>query len=294
MVVIEPVVLSKLNSQGQVVVEPLPDDLNNIRLLSELSEPLVRHPEEGPGSSAQLPKAAVSAVPKSAEYPEASGFDATKQPLTSSRTQGLAQIQFVEEPVGGVTANIDMVADEQPLSEQSDVRSDQNDSSAPVEFAEQSWRCFQYGPFDTFAEVEAAALALVPLVEVPFWGEVEEPYTEQRHWVAVNAATSEAEVESWIDILNSKGFRDHYRPGSAEYPFLISLGLFKDLDRAEGHLRNLKQAGVPAEVLLRKTEYSRRWLSFKTTASQNSVEEALEGTSAKEIKPVSCDRVPEN
>ena len=294
MVVIEPVVLSKLNSQGNVMVEPLPDHLNNIRLLSELSEPLARHPEDGRGSSGQLSKAAATAVSQSTEVPEASGLDETEQPLTSSRTQGLAQVQFVEEPAGGVTADTDMVPDEQPLFEQSDVTIDQNSSSVPVDFAEQSWRCFQYGPFDTFAEVEAAALALVPLVEVPFWGEVEEPYTEQRHWVAVNAATSEAEVESWIDTLNSKGFRDHYRPGSAEYPFLISLGLFKDLDRAEGHLRSLKQAGVPAEVLLRKTEYSRRWLSFKTTASQKSVEEALEGASAKEIKPVSCDRVPES
>lgn len=293
MVVIEPVVLSKLDSQGEVVVEPLPSNLNTIRLLSELSEPLARYPEDDPGSTTQVSKAAVSVVSQSAEHPETSGSGDVDQPLSSSRTQGVAQVQFVEEPVG-LAADTDLVPDEQPLSEPSGVRVDQNDSPVAVEVAEQSWRCFQYGPFDTFAELETVALALVSLVEVPVWGEIEEPYSEQRHWVAVNAATSEAEVAAWIDTLNSKGFRDHYRPGSAEYPFLISLGLFKDLDRAEGHLRRLKQAGVEAEVLLRETEYSRRWLSFKTTATQKLVEEALKGASAKEIKPVSCDRVPES
>lgn len=264
MIIIEPVILDRLEFDDSVQVEPLPQRLKTIRLIRELPEPLEPRPIADSGG-----------LPKSPEVP-------IEAPVLAE-TSGVGTPQFVELPVESVEQR-----ESSPVVS-IDHADELSGNGGQDKQAESEWRCFNYGPFESFAELESVGRGLVSSLEVSEWGEYEEPYTEQRHWVALNSATNNDEVALLIQQLNAKGFRDHYRPGSTEHPFLISLGLFKEMERAQRHRNELERAGFDAEILRRETDYSRRWLSFRTTATDSRLDATIEAEGrAWKLKGVPC------
>lgn len=265
-VLVEPVVLNNFTTVTTATVEPLPDSINNIQTLDELSTPLTEIP--GPGA-----RSANEAVPV-VETPVAavSGNDVLTRKLENPVFAGESLDQKKESEV------IAAVDPENPAETTPAQNTEPEVEANPVAASEPVINCYRYGPLKDFDQVAAAGDLMVKRGYSSGWDEVEEPFSEPRYWVVLDVAETRQQARDWVKKLDEKKFGDHYLPLNEEEPHLISLGIFKTSDRARRHLDSLTKAGFPVKLRPKPVELSRRWVRFDADAeSQPAFTDALTG-----------------
>ncbi|MBL4623036.1 MAG: SPOR domain-containing protein [Immundisolibacteraceae bacterium] len=259
MLLVEPFVLAQIGPSKVDRPKKMPSSIVEIRTLEELSSPL-------PTISTlkkRVPSKPVRSLPKVIKQ---AAIQADR-PKSIVQTQALQTKNFVEQPLG--------LDAELPVSKSAEDESVADIQKKVPRLAEKvavkvaPSQCFRFGPLRSFSKVQATGDKLVKEFEIIKWGEVEEAYTEDRHWIVMAGARTSEQAKFLVKQLDDKGFRDHYLPLGPDEPHLVSLGIFKERDRAERHLKSLGAAGFGAELRARKLEFSRRWLTFETAASQS-------------------------
>ena len=267
MLVVEPFVLARIGPEKANRPPKMPSSVVEISTLSELSAPLPAISTLKKRRVSKPRPALAKATAKPSTPPEKSN--------TIAQTQALKTPEFIEKPI-----NADR---ELPVLSAAKVEPVPSPSSGAAEQAEQlaaavaSPRCFRFGPLASFSKVQAVGDSLVKEFELIKWGEVEEGYTENRHWIVLASAQNAGQAQLSVKQLDEKGFRDHYLPLAADEPHLVSLGIFKDRNRADRHLASLTKAGFNAELRGRQLEFSRRWLTFETAARMSELAEFVGG-----------------
>ncbi|MBV1889647.1 MAG: hypothetical protein KUG54_01335 [Gammaproteobacteria bacterium] len=273
MLVVEPFVLARIGPSKADGPPRMPSSVVEISTLSELSTPL-------PAIST-LKKKRVPKVRRAIAKETAKILESTDNPSAIAQTQALKISGFVETPI--------KAGDEPSVAPVTKIEPVPNLPSQAVEPIKQSAvvvappRCFRYGPLTSFSKVQAVGDKLVKEFELIKWGEAEEGYTETRHWIVLDSAQTVEQTRVLVKQLDSKGFPDHYLPLASDEPHLVSLGIFKDRNRADRHLASLSAAGFDAQLRDRQLEFSRRWLTFETATPMAELAEFVGGLGGEAV-----------
>ena len=239
--VVEPTVLNNLGSVKSARNESLPVSLESIQTIDELSMPLALIPR--PSTDLELPTGEPPAVQ-----------------VGQAQTQKLENVVLVTEELETPAAN----AEPGPLQNEATSQPEPTELVPPetINEPEPALSCYRYGPLKDFKQVEAAGELLVNQNLTTEWAEIEAPYTDVRYWVVLDEARTRQQARNWVQKLDDKKFGDHYLSLSGKEPYLISLGIFKSVDRAERHQASLQGNGFPVKVRTKPIEQSRRWVQF--------------------------------
>ena len=266
MLVVEPFVLARIGPVKEDRPAKLPSTVMKIKTLSELSSPL---PEV---STLKKPKK-ISPRKPTVKVKNQKSVTPTKS-TAIAQTQALKIADFAEQPMDSLVDSGVLTQDISDAKKELEIAVESVPVAATLPVIDPV-QCFRFGPLVSFSKVQAAGDQLVKRFEILSWGEVEEAYTEQRHWIVLAGARTAQQAGSLVKQLDGKGFRDHYLPLSVEEPHLVSLGIFKDRTRADRHLSALGSAGFGAELRARELEFTRRWLTFETAAPRKELAQLL-------------------
>lgn len=157
----------------------------------------------------------------------------------------------------------------------------------PVEDA-QAATCYRVGPVvrrDDALELQRrfAGAALSGTV-------AEETRTELRHWIHLRGATSRQEARDLIMQLDERGFTDHLILNDPDELHTISLGVFRDRDRSERLLQQLRDAHFPAGLSPREVQTRVFWVEFPGLADgqRRTLEELVAAQRNSEIGVAGC------
>ena len=92
---------------------------------------------------------------------------------------------------------------------------------------------------------------------------VQETRSELRHWVHLRGATSRDEARDLVAQLEDRGFTDYLILNDPDELHTISLGVFRNRNRSERLLQQLREAHFPAGLSPRPVEITVFWLEFK-------------------------------
>lgn len=118
----------------------------------------------------------------------------------------------------------------------------------------------------------------------------EETRTELRHWIHLRGATSRQEARDLIMQLDERGFTDHLILNDPDELHTISLGVFRDRDRSERLLQQLREARFPAGLSPREVQTKVFWVEFPELANgqRRALEELVAAQRNTEIGVAGC------
>lgn len=128
-------------------------------------------------------------------------------------------------------------------------------------------RCTSVGPFQ---DLPTAAQAAATLKSAGFGSEqrLEQGEMWVGYWLSLQDLQSREEADRALARLKERGIADAYIIPGSDPPNVVSLGVFKDHDRAQRRLNEIQQLGLPAQISDRKRAGSVYWLDVQLTADQ--------------------------
>jgi hypothetical protein len=128
-------------------------------------------------------------------------------------------------------------------------------------------RCTSVGPFQ---DLPTAAQAAATLKSAGFGSEqrLEQGEMWVGYWLSLQDLPSRDEADRALVRLKERGIADAYIIPGSDPPNVVSLGVFKDHDRAQRRLNEIQQLGLPAQISDRKRAGSVYWLDVQLTADQ--------------------------
>jgi len=128
-------------------------------------------------------------------------------------------------------------------------------------------RCTSVGPFqDLSSAVQAAATLNGAGFESTQRLEQGEMWVG--YWLSLQGLGTREEADVALATLKEKGITDAYIIPSSDPPNVVSLGVFKDHDRAQKRLNEIQQLGLPAQLSDRKRAGSVYWLDVAVAAGK--------------------------
>src|SRR5690349_6357987 len=127
--------------------------------------------------------------------------------------------------------------------------------------------CTSVGPFQDLASAAQAAAALKGA------GFESEQRLEQGemwvgYWLSLQGLGTREEADRALARLKEQGISDAYIIPGSDPPNVVSLGVFKDHERAQRRLSEIQQLGLPAQLSDRKRAGSVYWLDAAVNPGQ--------------------------
>ncbi|NNF66797.1 MAG: hypothetical protein HKM98_04740 [Gammaproteobacteria bacterium] len=121
--------------------------------------------------------------------------------------------------------------------------------------------CLSLGPFPYEDDFEAASLKLKALglsgnkrlAEGQIW---------VGYWIFLSPADSRAEAVGKVEALREHGIRDIYIEPAGERENAVSLGVFKERNRAQRRYRQIRDLGFEPQIARRTRQGTVYWLDF--------------------------------
>ena len=122
--------------------------------------------------------------------------------------------------------------------------------------------CYTLGPFRELDELRVFTRSIIDyVVDVSFRSREEREVS--LFWVYLEPESDSAAAHKLSKRLISKKIRDYYIISSGEHQYGISLGHFKDKERASSHAKRLKKLGFNPVVETVFKNYVIYWLDYK-------------------------------
>jgi len=88
------------------------------------------------------------------------------------------------------------------------------------------------------------------------------------YWLSLQGLGTREEADRALAKLKEKGITDAYIIPGSDPPNIVSLGVFKDHERAQKRLNEIQQLGLPAQLSDRKRSGSVYWLDVAANAGK--------------------------
>jgi hypothetical protein len=140
-------------------------------------------------------------------------------------------------------------------------------SERPKESSAAGPSCTSVGPFQDLASAAQAAAALKGA------GFDSEQRLEQGemwvgYWLSLQGLGTREEADRALARLKEQGISDAYIIPGSDPPNVVSLGVFKDHERAQRRLSEIQKLGLPAQLSDRKRAGSVYWLDAAVNPGQ--------------------------
>ncbi len=164
--------------------------------------------------------------------------------------------EAANQPVSDIEDSADRIAVDAPA----DMAGEASVDAATVAAGGANRRCIRVGPIGRQSRAEEL---LVLLDENGLPGKVvRETGSELRHWIHLRGAASREEARDLVAQLEERGFTDYLILNDPDELHTISLGVFRDRERSERLLTQLRNAHFPAGLSPRQVQTAVYWLEI--------------------------------
>jgi hypothetical protein len=141
-------------------------------------------------------------------------------------------------------------------------------SAQPSRAASADPGCISVGPFQ---DLSSAAQAAATLKSAGFDSEqhLEQGEMWVGYWLSLQGLGSRDEADRALAQLKEQGISDAYIIPGSDPPNVVSLGVFKDHERAQRRLKEIQNLGLPAQLSDRKRAGSVYWLDIAVATGQS-------------------------
>ena len=143
-------------------------------------------------------------------------------------------------------------------------------------------QCMSVGPFQDLPTV-AQASAVLEGAGFDSRQRLEPGELWIGYWVSIAGFTTHEQAQAAVERLKSKGVDDAYILPGADPPNVISLGVFKEHDRAQRRLSEAKGLGFEATIADRTRAGSVYWIDVDLKNGQQSLDTSILGSQPGKI-----------
>jgi cell division septation protein DedD len=135
-------------------------------------------------------------------------------------------------------------------------------------------KCVSVGPFQDLPTVVEAS-AILKGAGFDSHQRLEQGELWVGHWVSIAGFATHEQAQNAVDRLKSKGVDDAYILPGADPPNVISLGVFKEHDRAQRRLNEARSIGFDATIADRTRAGSVYWVDVDLKDSKQTVDTSI-------------------